>query len=614
MVSSRFAWILAAIVAVGGLASGATAAEPEKSARPLGPAWFPRDTLLFVGIRDANELRARAAETSIGQMIGDPSFVALRDRLLEAVAQATQPFQEATGLSLAELATIPQGQVALGLVPVEEGSPPVALVFLVETGDRGPLVSTLLDRGGETLVRQGAQRQTQTLPEGDVTVYRFDGPRRRELVYVERDGVLLVGTRAEAVGKVLRAWQAGGEETLAKAPHYGAVMQRLGSQTGEEPQITFWIDPIEMLRTAGRDDTNARVTLALFPTLGLDGIEGAGATLALATEQYDSLLRMHVRLEPPRTGAVEAVALDRGDVTPESWVPAELAQYSTLHWDVERTYRVVERLYDSFRGEGAFSDLVRQQVDERIGVDFATELLPELSGRMSLVSTFTPPAGPESQRFLIGIRLRDPKRFQAVYDKLTASLEAFLTRHRYAGVDYVEWSPPQLGPDAADAAGPEAEPAPRPPRGIVAGLSARSPCGAVVGDWLLIGRKELLEQAILTHQGSGARLADALDWKLISGRYERFSQGRPSYIEFERPQEGLRAVYALITGTETQARLERQGEQNEFLRNVGAALRDHPLPPFETFARYVGPSGTVLVDDETGWHFVQFQLRRSPTK
>ena len=92
----------------------------------------------------------------------------------------------------------------------------------------------------------------------------------------------------------------------------------------------------------------------MLPVLGLDGLAGIGGSMNIDTDQYDSISHMHVLLDNPRSGIIKMIALEPGVSKPESWVPADVAQYMTFHWKIETTLKTLAPMYDSLAGEGLF--------------------------------------------------------------------------------------------------------------------------------------------------------------------------------------------------------------------------------------------------------------------
>jgi hypothetical protein len=592
MLSTRFSlrpavyWAyLLALASLGAL-------QPAKAEQPTAARRFPRETLGLIWIDDTRQLVERFQQTAVGQMARDAHMQPLVSQVFKAVEQAAQSTQDRLGLSLSELLTIPQGQLAVGLVNVP-GMPP-ALLAMVQTADDQRNVQRLLDRAGDTLVEQGATQELQRHGGVEVTIYTLAGGRQRQVVFCRKEGMLLLATRIEPVEQLLAGFS-GGSDSLAENPNFAAIQTSVTGAKGEEPQIRWYLDPTATIGAFGQGDAGTQIGLALLPALGLDGLLGIGGSMTLAAEQFDMISRVHVLLDNPRAGVIEMIALGQGEVVPESWVPAQVSNYTTLHWDAGKTYDRLQVLIDSFQGEGAFKAQVQRRLLAQSMVDIEREILPALAGRFSYVTLIEEPITPTSNAQLLGIKLKDPKRFAAVYDQIAEEYRDLSTPKTLGGKKYIQFAPPSLSdePDAASSRSPH-------------------PCFCILGDYLLIGRESVLQKAIMTESEPGKSLAADLEFKLIASKAQRQAGGsRPSYLNFNRPDENFRMMYGLATSDATRQGLERRAENNPFFQNLNQAIRTNPLPPFAVIKQYLAPGGALLIDDETGFHYTSFTLRRT---
>jgi len=300
-----------------------------------------------------------------------------------------------------------------------------------------------------------------------------------------------------------------------------------------------------------------------------------------------------VLIDSPRRGVVELVATRPGDVTPEPWVGEGVASYMTVNWDFAEFYEDLAHLYDSFRGKGAFSERVNGRAKEDLGIDLEQDVLPCLEGRFSVMSSMTRPVTVTSQTAVYGFKLKDPAKFQTVLDKIVEKFSEAFKKESYIAMTYYQFSPPGLSdnPDMA-----------RQPM----------PCFGILGDYFLIGNQAAaLEQAVLASQDSSHSLTGTADFQLITDVIKQLPGGEePTAITFARPEESMRFLYELATSEAAQKRLAEQSEDNEYFARLNESLQKNPLPPFEVLAKYFAPSGALLVDEETGWQYINFTLRR----
>jgi hypothetical protein len=569
----------------------------QSAQRPDAARLLPDNTVLYIRFADTVETVAKFQETAIGRITQDPAMKPLVSQLYGTAVEAFQRVEGEIGASLDDLLSIPQGEMCLAMVAPPQDRP--AFVFLVDVGTRLPVVERLLDRIGQRLEAGNFPRREETLGDTRVTVYDRGGNPPRQVVFVVRDGVVLVTSSLNVAKSMLAAWEGQAEagRTLADDPSFAAIMRRCVGTDDQPPQAEFFINPITLFSRLTRDDVSAQVAVAMFPALGVNGIRGLGGSMTFATEEFDSLTHLHLLLDNPRTGVLELLALQAGDTTPETWVPADAASYVTVNWDVSKTYSKFATLFDSIRGQGALADSFERDLTDRLQIDFRKDLLGATAGRVTLVNAMVRPARVNSRANLLGIKLKDAKTFEKTLQTLVAQAGPQMNRETFAGVSY--FRVPVGNP-------PPADPRRGPP------LRQPDPAIAIVDDYLLLSDStDLLKQAIEAKGDTSRSLADQLEFRLVASKIRRQPGGdRPGLIAFDRPEEALRLWYDIATADTTRQRLSQRAENNPLLRNVNSALQDHPLPPFSVLARYLAPSGSLLTDDESGLHYVGFTLRR----
>src|SRR6185503_15298711 len=102
--------------------------------------------------------------------------------------------------------------------------------------------------------------------------------------------------------QLLAMWngqQESGTMTLADNRKFTSIMSRSMGGKGEEPQITWYADPIEIFRRVGRGNTGAQFAMAVVQGIGLDGLKGIGGSLLFAAEEFDGIFHTHILLDNP---------------------------------------------------------------------------------------------------------------------------------------------------------------------------------------------------------------------------------------------------------------------------------------------------------------------------
>jgi hypothetical protein len=596
--------------------------------RPAAPKLLPADTLAYLRIPDSRDLVDRFNETAIGRMSRQEQMQPLVTDLFGAAARAFKEAEEELGVSLAELLSIPQGEVVVALVAPPDGQP--ALIVLLDVGESRPVVEKLIERGEAEMAQDGWARTSETLADCDVVVHRREEGELREIVHCFMDDTLTIATNLTVAADLLGRFSGDQPEdspaptddtgdseshaVLADNDKFVAVMNRCKGSKDARPQLTWFVDPIELARVGARGNVAAQAGLAIVPVLGLDGIQGLGGSLTLATERFDVVFHVHLLLDTPRTGIIEMVAFRPGDMNPEPWVPHDVASYTTLNWDVDVTYRTMTQLYDSFSGEGGLSKVVQRRVSDQIGVDFEKEILPAIEGRVTILAWFEPPASMGSRARLVAVKLNDAKQFQSVLEKIVAKFPETLEKKTYSSATYYQVAESamrrmRLGRRGQRPTADGEQPQPPPPGPAQARVQ---PCMGIVGDYLIAAdRPSFFEKVVLAKADASRSLASDLEFKLIASKIRRQPGGtHPALVTFDRPEMALRMVYDLVASDETRTQLTERAADNEFFGAVDKALRDNPLPPFAVLQQYLAPGGGMITDDETGLHYMGFTLRR----
>ncbi len=576
--------LAAALLLLGGLAGRASAQ------RPPAPRLLPDTTVALLSIADAPEMAQRFMNTAMGRMSRDPQMKPLVGHLYGSLTEAVAGVQDQIGLSLPELLDIPQGEIALAVVAPEDVRP--AIVLLLDVGNQLPKARKLLDRLTTRLEESGSRRSEQTVAGTKLITYEGGGAGRR-IIHFEKDATIVVGSDPQVLLQLLAVWNGAKGNTIADNPDFAAVMRRCRGAGNEKPQLTFYADPIGIMRAIGQENTSVRVAVAVLPALGVDSLRGVGGAVTFDTGQFDSVMHAHVLLAPPRSGVIKMIALESGDSTPERWVPADVASYTTLHWNVEQTFTELASLYDSFNGEGALAQLLQRRFLEPTGLDLEKELLPALEGRVTYISWFERPVTPQSQAMLLALKLKDTKVFHKAVDRLLTLGAGSIVKETWAGKTYYQVRPPL--PDGVP-------PNQRPPQ----------PCFGILDDYLLVTNRLGLYKKVVTTLAQGSQsLADDPEFKLITGKIRRQSGGKtPALISFDRPEESVRWLYELAASQQTRETLGQQAENSRFFKALDKALKENPLPPFAVLRRYLAPGGGMVVDDQTGLHYMAFTLRR----
>ena len=573
-----------------------TTSKAAESKRPVSYQLMPAETVAYIRVSSVQELVSRFQETSVGRIARQQQLKDLTQQLYTEAQGAFKPAEERVGLNLRQLLKLPQGEVTFAMVAPEAGPP--SPVLMIDVGQQQANAKRLLDFLFAEMESNGRVKSARTVEGTQITELRKSGEKPEPLMFFMKDETVVVAADLEVVTQLLTVWSGDNEQAvLDDNEDFSLVMRRSNGPRGDSPQIRWYVDPIGLVKAAGRGNGGLQAAMLVLPVLGVDGLRGAGGSLTLASSEYDSYMQAHLLIDGKRMGVLAMLAMQDGDTTPEDWVPHTVANYQTMHWDLNQTLNEAEKLLDSFQGEGGFANNILQPISDRLGVDVTEEVLRALGGRFSLTTWFERPARPDNQAILAGVQLKEGVEFEETLEKIIETAVPKFEKKTYAGVSYFEITIPGTEDrNSSDERG---------------SLPVR-PCVAVVDDYVIAAeRPRTLERAIVTLSDSSKSLANELDFKLVASKLKRQPGGTsPGVLIFERPEEGFRMLYELAMVDDTRRQLSDAARDNPFLTTLQQALDDNPLPPFSVIREFLAPTVTMITSDESGFHLTGFGLRR----
>ncbi|MCA9200548.1 MAG: hypothetical protein KDA87_23575, partial [Planctomycetales bacterium] len=327
-------------------------------ARPPAFAVLPEKTVAYVSVEDSNRFRERLSRTGMGAMLQDEEIRPLVQDLYGSATELVRELEDQAGMTLEQILSVPNGEVTLAVVAPPALKP--VIVALVDVAEAEDDAKNLLELGADELNKQGFNTRKETVEGVELQVYQRGTNDDEQVVRFQFEQTIVLCSSFNVAKKMVPALQGNDEGTLIDNQAFAAIMDRCDTSRTSSPELTWFVDPIGLFRAANRGNVGAQVALAMLPALGLDGLSGMGGSLVLPQEEaYESISHLHVLLENPRDGILEMIALDTGSCVPETWVPAEVGNYSTWHLDAKLLYTVLKDLVDSFREEGYFGGLVK---------------------------------------------------------------------------------------------------------------------------------------------------------------------------------------------------------------------------------------------------------------
>jgi hypothetical protein len=568
-----------------------------KAERPTAPKLLPESTLAYARVHDAKDLVAAFQESGIGRMFNDPQVSPFIKDLYSSASDAFGAIEAEVGLPLDDLLAIPQGEMCLALVGADQGQP--AVVGIIQVNDNLESAEKLVDRIIGRVENRGGGMESVEVEGTLVTVLKR--PNAGRVVIFDREGALVVSNDLDLAKQILGVWSGKAKDvkTFADNPHFTAIMKQCAGIQGERPQITWFVDPISLAQQATRGNFSAAAAMAFLEPLGLNGVRGAGGSLIMRPEaEFETINQFHILLDNPRKGLVKMVAFSEGETTPEKFVPATVASYITINWDLEQTYNEADRILSEIRQEeNALDAEVKRRIDDATGIDFKKDVLDQLTGRATLFTWIQKPSRFNSQCTFIGFKVKDEKPLKETLEKITGRFGIELEKKSFGGVEYYRLP---IGQQAQDNPNFDEEIL-RVPEPMIAFFD---------GYVAYLDSEQLLKEIVKTSRKEGASLASTEDYMEIAGKIEDHTHGELlGMMAFARPEEGLRSIYEIARSDSTKQRLADAGD-NPLFTALHRALDKNELPPFDVLAKYFSPTGTIVTNTETGIHWMEFAMKK----
>ena len=325
----------------------------QDSERPTAPKLFPKGTLAYVRIDDVGQLKKDLEKSSLGKLGNDPQLKPIISEFYGSLVRNAEQLESAIGLNLDELLAIPSGEMAIALLPNKRASASVERSSSEEDGEevrvrvQQPAIALLIDAGEEIssikvlLQRIEDSANNRMVHEekdfGPFKIHRYQNPERRreQFAYFIENGTMVASSDADYVEVLAAGWlgTGGEEETLSDNSDFVSIMSKCVGTEGERPQISFFVDPIGIVKQFTPRDAGSAVVLSTLPVLGLNGIEGIGGSWIINPKDFEAINHFHIQLKSPRKGLLSFLKPKDGPTTPEPWVPGSVASYATINWD-----------------------------------------------------------------------------------------------------------------------------------------------------------------------------------------------------------------------------------------------------------------------------------------
>jgi len=578
-----------------GLAGFLTAATQASAAAPPENA-LPDSTFVFVKVKNVASLREAFRQSQFGQLVNDPALKPFRDDVIEKLdkAEGSKDFREKLGVSIGELLNMPQGTAMLAVMAKENGEVPVTFVLSIDAGQKASSMSDVMTR--LTKLREDAGDKIEPVRFKNLTIQvitpkgkdnKDDGPPQ-PMVWTREGSVFYFGSDVDTV-KDLIANAGGREGSLANSETFTKAIKKVGS----DAPVLWYADVAKFLQVLPKIAAKSRNPEAfqqvepLLGLLGLNGLKAVSGSYTLNTGNYDSVAKAFILAPKPLTGLLKAFTLPQANLRPEPWVPATIASYQTISWDLDTAYIAINDLANSIQ-PGVLNVIEQSLVGPNGGepLNLKKDIFGPLGNRITTITDFKKPVTEDSQRSLFAIALDDTQAFQETLGKLINLSTLTPKKREFQGTTIYDFDLTELGNANIQVKGP---------------LSV-----AIAKSTLFISSEPTLLEQVL--RGGGSSLAENPTYSEVAKEYPE----KTSTMSFARPEESARVSYDMIKSGQLEKTLQGLGANGGAdVSEIFKFIDKDKLPEFSVFAKYLTQGGGYSQMDEDGITLTNFTLRKA---
>lgn len=619
---------------------------------------FPNTTAGFVSVTNVDTLSEHWGKTQLGELMADPVMKPFTEDIRRQFNDRWSGFHERLGLTLDDLRNVPGGEAALAIIRPKPGESATALMIDV-TGHQDA-AKEMLERVAKNLQQQQAKKSERNICEVPVTVFDLPKPKRettaaaakeennqpqfggRTALYCLKGDLLLVADRADIMEAMLKRLTTKCDDTLAAWKPFVSVMERCAKDGAKDkPQIRWYLNPLAYADAAraATPEENRRKGKSIVDVLdrqGIGALQGVGGHVSFAAEDFELIHRTAVYAPKPWKNAMKMLVLPPGkDFAPQSWVPRDIATYTTLYFDIQNAFDNFDSLFEELFAEGesgAWEEVKRGLEIDPDGpqINLRKELIAHLGPRVTVLSDYQLPITTQSERLFFAIESSNDKAVASSIEKLMKD-DKNAKRREIDGLLIWEMVEDEMEiPDLPTVTLPGAPSVTLPGSGTPGTPEKKEPekkdeekkflphaaITVVDGHLFCASHMDFLLKILKTRKQPNPLNRD-VSYKLVDETIGTFAFPQKSARAFSFTDEEYRATYELVRQNkmpEGETMLARainalfgSGKKGQTRKSQ---LDGEKLPDYEMVRRYLGPAGMAVISEPEGWFLKGFTLTK----
>ena len=557
------------------------ATEPEKV--------LPDSTLFFFDVKNVAEFRAGFNQSQFGQLLADPAIKPLKDSISEKLNQASKDLKAKLGVTIDELLSLPQGPAHVAIVSKTGGPLPIALLVSADAGKNEKAMTDVMTKSTKQAEEANAKVGTESFK--GLTLHIIQPPKDDDkpnppLIWTNQGSVFYLATDIEALKDIL-AHADGRSDALGSVDSFKKSKAKLGT----DAPVSWFFDINKAVKLAVRTvqakNGGGQNIEGILDQVGINGLKSAAGTFAFNSGAFDSVSKVYFLAPQPTTGVLKLFQMPPAGLRPEPWVPATVASYQTMSWELDGAYEALNNLVNTFQ-PGMLNVLEQQLVGPNGGepLSLKKDIFGPLGDRLTMISDFKKPVKEDSQRLLFSIALDDSKAFTNTLNKVLGMTGAAPAKREFNGTTIYDFKLPEM-PQAANGANNN------PFKNGTASL-------AIAKDTLYIATEPTLLEATL--RGGAASLADSPSFAAVAKQIP----AKTSSLTYTRSDEQARVTYDMIKSGQYEEAFKKAPNGPD----VSKVIDKDKIPDFSVFVKYLSEGGGFGVSEEDGVTFTNFTLKK----
>ncbi|MSR66974.1 MAG: hypothetical protein EXS24_06330 [Pedosphaera sp.] len=371
------------------------AAVSVSAATPAPQKLLPPDTLLVATVPDANGLRASLNTMPMMMLWNDPAMSAFAKKIEAGIKEGLAQAEKESGLKLADLQELFQGQITLGVAMPKQAFNPNQIPSLIVIVDSGAKADLLAKKFKE--IKDKAAEGGQPLKATKIGGVEFFSPPGADgdKVYAGVSGsLLLIGNKLPALEKVIAAQGGAKAPSLSDNPAFKSRQEQFSDALGY-----FWVDAGALIgilqasipETFG-DGPTAISRDKTLAALGLNAFKSVGISYHLKADgEYFEMAVDAPKAE--RRGLFNVFAFEALDSGPLPFIGEDASEFSRMRFSPAKAWSQLEKMLTEISpaaagGIGFVEGLLKQQDPD---LDFRKNLIEVLGN--DLIAWSKPPKG-----------------------------------------------------------------------------------------------------------------------------------------------------------------------------------------------------------------------------